>query len=780
MYNAQKLIESAERCLLTREHITLREASAVQLHEAIASGAMEALAENWKQSEEKRRAHRQACYLSMEYLVGRLVYNNLFSMGLLEETRRLLAERGVDIAVLEDIEDDAFGNGGLGRLAACFLDSAATHGVPLMGYGLRFRYGLFKQDFVGGRQAEEPDDWSKYGDPWSIRRLSQAVVVPMATGDVLAVPYDMPVIGYGTANIGTLRLWQCESLHETDFKLFNEQKYAQAAADKNKAEDITKYLYPNDTRRAGRQLRVKQQYVLVSASVQDMMRDYRARHGSDYSFFAGEYAVQLNDTHPVMAIPELIRLLGEDGVGFDAALDIAREVFSYTNHTVMQEALEKWDLALLRSVCPDIVRIMRLIDQRFKAEMAEKNAPVLPNRCIIEKGRVHMAQLAVYATHATNGVAELHSELLRTDLFKDWYALYPERFQNKTNGITQRRWLGLCNPELSALIAERIGDGFLTDLSRLEGLKQHMDDATVQAFRRVKRLKKEQLCAEIAKREGVTVSPDMMFDVQIKRLHEYKRQLLNALSIYAIYKELRAGRLKDFAPTVYIFGAKAAPGYVRAKSVIYYINQLAELVNSDPRTRDRLKIVFVRNYNCSWAEKIIPAADVSEQISPAGTEASGTGNMKLMLNGAVTLGTWDGANIEIVEEAGRENNYVFGATVEELNGIRDTYVPKDLLKTDKLLKKAVASLADGTFRDEDGGLRELHDALLKGASWHKPDQYFVLYDFASYLEAKLRVNRDWAADPDAFARKCLMNTASAGKFSSDRTIAQYAKEIWNV
>ncbi len=780
MYNAQTLIESAERILFTRDHISLREASAVQLHDAISSAAMEAIAANWTRSETARRQGRQACYLSMEYLVGRLVYNNLFAMGLLEETRRLLGERGVDLAALEDIEDDAFGNGGLGRLAACFLDSAATHGVPLTGYGLRFRYGLFKQDFADGRQVEEPDDWAKYGDPWSIRRLSEAVVVPMATGDVLAVPYDMPVIGYGTDNIGTLRLWQCESLHETDFALFNEQKYAQAAADKNRAEDITKYLYPNDTRRAGKQLRVKQQYVLVSASVQDMLRDYRSRHGRDYSRFAAEYAVQLNDTHPVMAIPEFIRLMEAEGMDFDTALGMAREIFSYTNHTVMQEALEKWDLALLRSVCPEIVRIIRRIDECFKAEMQARNVPVLPNRCIIEGGRVHMAQLAVYATHATNGVAELHSELLKTTLFKDWYALYPERFQNKTNGITQRRWLGLCNPELTGLIEKRIGGGFLTDLSRIAQLKEHIDGETVQAFLKVKQQKKEQLCAEIEKREGITLSTEMMFDVQIKRLHEYKRQLLNALSIYAIYTELKAGRLKDFAPTVYLFGAKAAPGYVRAKSVIYYINQLAELVNSDPKTRDRLKIVFVRNYNCSWAEKIIPAADVSEQISPAGTEASGTGNMKLMLNGAVTLGTWDGANIEIVEEAGRENNYVFGATVEELDAIRDTYDPKALMKKNRLLKKAVSSLADGTFKDPDGGLKELHDALLKGASWHKPDHYFVLKDFDSYLEAKLRVNRDWAYDPEAFARKCLMNTASAGKFSSDRTIAEYAAEIWRV
>ncbi|MBQ7865529.1 MAG: glycogen/starch/alpha-glucan family phosphorylase, partial [Clostridia bacterium] len=496
--------------------------------------------------------------------------------------------------------------------------------------------------------------------------------------------------------------------------------------------------------------------------------------------------VQLNDTHPVMAIPEIIRLLMADGLTFEEAFLIARDTCSYTNHTVMQEALEKWDLPLLASVCPEIVDIIKKIDLRFKAEMAEKDAPISATRCIIWPNQwnkrvkqVHMAQLAVYATHTTNGVAAIHTEILKDDVFADWYALYPERFQNKTNGITQRRWLGLCNPELTSLIAGKIGTGFLTDLYQLENLKPFINDDLCQDFMEVKKEKKLQLAAEIAHMEGVALDPNMIFDVQIKRLHEYKRQFMNALSILGIYYQLKEGKLPDFTPTAYIFGAKAAPGYDRAKAVIHLINMIADMVNEDPDTCDKLKVVFVQNYNVSWAEKLIPAADVSEQISPAGTEASGTGNMKLMLNGAVTLGTFDGANVEIVEQAGVENNYIFGATVEEINAIKATYDPKAIYKEDRLLARCLDALIDGTFPDEDGALAELRTSLLEGASWHAPDHYFILKDFASYMEAKLRVNQEYK-DELAFARKCLMNVASAGKFSSDRTIAQYAKEIWKV
>ena len=778
--NAKQLIANAEQRLMTEKHKTLKEATAAELHNAISGAAMDAIAPIWKKKEDERFPRRKAAYLSMEYLVGRLVYNNLYCMGLLDDTKKLLAEKGVDIAVMEDIEDDAFGNGGLGRLAACFLDSAVTCNVPLTGYGLRFRYGLFKQSFVNGRQHEEPDDWARSGDPWSIRREDEAVVVSLKSGNVLAVPYDMPVIGYGARNVGTLRLWQTESLNEIDFDLFNRQEYAKAAAGKNRAEDITKFLYPNDTKKEGKQLRVKQQYVLVSATMQDLLRAYRKRHGSDYSLFAKENAAQLNDTHPSMAIPELIRLLGEDGVPFEAAFLIARDTFAYTNHTVMQEALEKWDLSLLSSVCPQIVGIIRKIDARFRREMKKAGKEISPSLCIILDGRVHMAELATYASHAINGVAALHTEILKKDVFVEWYRLYPERFQNKTNGITQRRWLGLCNPELCDLIESKIGRGFITHLDQLKKLDPQINASLCKKFQTVKKEKKKQLCAEIRKREGIILSPDMVFDVQVKRLHEYKRQFMNALSILAIYDQLKKGQLKDLPPVAFIFGAKAAPGYDRAKAVIHWINMIADRVNSDPETKDRLKVVFVQNYNCSWAEKIIPAADISEQISPAGTEASGTGNMKLMLNGAVTLGTFDGANVEIVEEAGLENNYIFGATVEELEKIKTTYDPKKIYSRNALLRRALDTLTDGTFPDDDGALKELHDAILKGASWHKPDHYFVLKDFESYYETKLKAIRDAGAADTSFAKKCLMNIAHAGKFSSDRTIRQYAKEIWYV
>ena len=491
MMNAAQLIRNTEQRLMTECHKSLTEASAAELHNAVSGAAMDAIAPLWKKKEDERFSRRQTYYLSMEYLVGRLVYNNLYCMGMLNDVKDLLKEKGVDIAVMEDVEDDAFGNGGLGRLAACFLDSAATCGVPLTGYGLRFRYGLFRQRFAEGRQVEDPDDWSRFGDPWSIRRPEDAVVVSMKTGDVLAVPYDMPVIGYGAKNIGTLRLWQTESLHEVDFALFNRQEYGKAAADKNRAEDITKFLYPNDTKKEGRQLRVKQQYVLVSATMQDILRGYRKRHGSDYSFLAKEAAAQLNDTHPSMAIPELIRLLGEDGVPFEDAFLIARNIFAYTNHTVMQEALEKWDLSLLNSVCPDIVSVIRQIDARFRKEMKSLKKTVSPSLCIILDGRVHMAELALYASHAVNGVAELHSEILKKDLFAEWYSIYPERFQNKTNGITQRRWLGLCNTELCKMIESKIGPGFITDLDLLKNLIPSVNTSLCKKFITVKKAKKK-------------------------------------------------------------------------------------------------------------------------------------------------------------------------------------------------------------------------------------------------------------------------------------------------
>jgi len=771
IYNCLNIVKWTEAQLKYTYDVSLREATAQELHEALGIAVMMAISDTWSKCKKTREHQRKAYYISAEYLVGRLVYSNLYNLGILDEMKQLFAERGVDLAVLEVIEDAALGNGGLGRLAACFLDSAASINVPLSGYGLRYKFGLFKQSFdANGSQKENADDWSKFGDPWSYRRYNHTVKVSFPDHTVLAVPYDVPVIGYGTDNVGTLRLWQCEAEEELDFNAFNDQDYLRALTQKNKAEDITRVLYPNDSTWEGKRLRIKQQYVLSSASLQDIMRVYKTVHGNDLSHFAEYYAVQLNDTHPAMSIPELIRLLMKEGMDFDQSFQIAQKTFSYTNHTVMGEALEKWPLDLLRSVVPEIVDIICRIDAKLKAEH--------PNLFIVKDNTAHMANLSVYVGTYVNGVAEIHSQILKDDCFKEWYAAFPERFQNKTNGVTPRRWMGLCNPELTQMIKYRIGGDFLKDLDRLSKLKPMIDDDMVRQFNAIKRQKKEQLCKIVAEKEGVQLDPNFMFDVQVKRLHEYKRQLLNALSIVDIYFRLKDGSLKDFTPTVYLFGAKSAPGYARAKAIIRYINRIAKMINNDPAVSDKLKVVFVQNYNCSYAEHIIPAADVSEQISPAGTEASGTGNMKLMLNGAVTLGTLDGANVEIVKEAGMENNYIFGHTVEQINAAKGNYRARGIYEINDRLRKAINTLVDGTVPTDDDQ-KELYHALLDGTHWHKADHYFLLLDYASYMDAKLKVNRDYA-DRLNFGRKCLMNIASGGKFSSDRTIRQYAQEIWHV
>ena len=772
-YNINNILANTEALLRLHHDETFSNTTPQRLHDCLGQAVMMSINENWTASKKSRETKRKAYYISAEYLMGRLVYSNLFNLNILEPLKAAFAARGVDLADMEDIEDAALGNGGLGRLAACFLDSAVTCGVPLSGYGLRYRFGLFKQSFdEKGAQKEMADDWTRYGDPWSYRRDKHAVRVSFADQTVIAVPYDMPVFGYDTDNIGTLRLWQCEPERELDFDAFNAQDYAKALEEKNKAEDITRVLYPNDSTWEGKRLRVKQQYVLSSASLQDILRVYRSVHGTDWSGLSRFVAVQLNDTHPAMSIPELIRLLMKEGMDFESAFQVARNTFSYTNHTVMGEALEKWNLDLLASVVPELVEIIKMIDARCRQEHQNDNL------FIIRDHQAYMANLSVYVSTAVNGVAEIHSEILKNDLFRDWYAVYPGRFQNKTNGITPRRWLGLCNPELTRLLEQHVSAGFLTRLDWLQVLKPLIDEPLVHEFNLVKYAKKQQLCKTVLQREGIELNPDFLFDVQVKRLHEYKRQLMNALSIMDIYLSLKDGSLQDFTPTVFFFGAKSAPGYQRAKAVIRYINRMAKLINNDPDVADRLKVVFVRNYNCSYAEHIIPAADVSEQISPAGTEASGTGNMKLMLNGAVTLGTMDGANVEIVEQAGKENNYIFGATVEELAAIGDSYDPMEIYNSDAHLRRAIDTLVDGTVESDDE-LRELHNALLHGAHWHRADHYYILKDFRSYQEAKLRANRDYR-DRLAFGRKCLMNVASAGKFSSDRTIRQYAEEIWHV
>ena len=782
MMDGKAIFRRMEADLSSYYQIDIQQASTTQLHRALAGAVMFAISSDWRESRNDHRTVRRAHYLSAEYLVGRMVYNNLYALGILDEMRVLFRNRGVDIAAMEDIEDAALGNGGLGRLAACFLDSAATHEYPLDGYGLRYKFGLFKQKFVDGYQIESADDWEKYGDPWSRRRDDQILTVEFADQKVQAVPYDMPIIGYKTKHISTLRLWQSEPIEGFDFALFNDQEYALAVREKNSVEDITRVLYPNDSTYAGKKLRLKQQYFLASASMQDVLIRYKQLHGKDFSAFSTHCAVQLNDTHPTVAIPELVRLLMLEGLDFDAAFEIARNTFNYTNHTIMSEALEKWDVELFNGVVPKLTNIIYSINEKLNAELMRMgvNGDQRLRMQIVCDGQIHMARLAVYASTFVNGVAQIHTQILENDVFKDWYGVYHDKFQNKTNGITQRRWLGLCNPEFSRLITEKIGDGFLTDLSEMEKLKPLIDEDMIWRFNEIKTKAKRNLAAIIKEKEGVVISPDFVFDVQVKRMHEYKRQLLNAFSIMDMYFSIKDGSLQDITPTVFIFGAKAAPGYVRAKNIIKYINEIANIVNNDPAMADKLRVVFVQNYNCSYAEHIIPAADISEQISPAGTEASGTSNMKLMLNGAVTLGTYDGANIEIVEQAGADNNYIFGARVEDIRQLGDGYNPKAIYDSECRIRRAVDTLVNGMVSDGGTGVfQEIYNSLLFGADWHKPDHYHLLLDFMSYTDTKQRALREYR-DRLSFGRKCLMNAASAGKFSSDRTIKQYAEEIWHI
>ncbi len=758
--------------------------SANELHNVVSSAVMAEISENWAKSQKKHNQNKCAYYLSAEFLVGRAIYNNIFCLKATNKVADLLKKYGSDIEKLEDVEDAALGNGGLGRLAACFLDSAATLNLPLDGYGIRYKFGLFKQYFENGFQKCALDDWTRYGDPWSIRKEDEAVLVEYSDETVKAVPYDMPILGYDTDNIGTLRLWQAEPIDEFDFDLFNEQKYEKSLKYKNSAENISRVLYPNDTTFQGKLLRLKQQYFFSSASLKDILKRFKEKHSDDFNKLPDFVTIQLNDTHPVISIPELIRLLSLEGVEFEKALKIASKVFNYTNHTIMQEALEKWDLKFVRRISKDVADIILKIHNKQKAQLKEKgfNKEFLPQVEIIQGKTVHMAYLACYCSKYINGVAEIHTEILKNDVLKCWYELSPQKFQNKTNGITQRRWLGLCNPKLSALITRLLkSDKWLTNLDELKGLERFADDKQVlDEFIAIKQENKQKLADYIFKKEGIKVDVNTVFDVQIKRLHEYKRQFLNALAILELYFEIKSGSLKDFKPTTFIFGAKSAPGYFRAKAIIKLIDEIKNLIEKDENVSKYIKIVFVSNYNVSYAEKIVAAAEVSEQISTAGTEASGTGNMKLMLNGACTLGTFDGANVEIVEEAGEQNNFIFGARVEEIESVKDSYDINKIYNENKKFKRVLDALVDGTLDDNGTGMfKELYSAILEGASWHKPDHYYLGLDFDDFIRAKIEIN-NCQKDKYLYAKKCFINMCNAGKFSSDRTIKQYAEEIWHI
>lgn len=765
----------------------LNEAKDFEIYRALGQAIMENIADNWYDTGKLYEKQKQAFYLSAEFLMGRALGNNLINLGMLGEVRELFEELGIDYNKVEDAEEDsALGNGGLGRLAACFLDSLATLNLPGKGYGIRYRNGIFNQEFRDGYQIEKPETWLKYGDVWSVMRPDDEVIVTFGDGSVRAVPYDMPIIGYGTNNINTLRLWEAHSLVDLDLAKFNQQDYLHATQQKTLAEDISRVLYPNDSTDEGKKLRLKQQYFFVSASLQDIVKRYKRVHGNDFDKFAEFTAIQLNDTHPVIAIPELMRIFVDiEGISWEKAWSIVEKTFAYTNHTILAEALEKWWVGLYEQVVPRIYQITQGIDNQLKGLLEERfpNDVNRQNRMrIINGNMIHMAWLAIYGSHKVNGVAALHTEILKNKELKDWYELYPEKFLNKTNGITQRRWLLQSNPQLANLITELIGDSWITDLSELKKLEVYLDDEKVlKRILDIKHEKKVELAEFLKKTQGIEIDPDSIFDVQIKRLHEYKRQLLNIFQIIGLYNKLKLNPNMNFTPVTYIFGAKAAPGYFIAKGIIRLINEVAQMINKDPDVNSKLKVVFVENYRVSVAQKLFPAADISEQISTAGKEASGTGNMKFMLNGALTLGTMDGANVEIVEEAGKENNYIFGLTVKEVEEMRnngyDPHVPYNSVEG---LKKIVDSLVDGTFSDLGNGVYgNIHRSLMETAPWHQADQYFVLEDYEAYRRTQQIINKEYTFRMD-WARKQLKNIANAGKFSSDRTIKEYAEEIWNI
>ena len=702
------------------------------------------------------KGKRNAYYLSMEFLIGRSFYNNLMELGVLEETKTILADKGIDINVFEEIEDAALGNGGLGRLAACFLDSAAGLGLPLHGFGIRYKYGLFKQAIINGFQVELPDDWQRFGDPWSVRRENEKRLIEFADMQVYAVPYDMPVFG---KKVNRLRLYQAEGSAE--------------------AEKISEYLYPADDTEEGKILRLRQEYFFSAAAVADLVESYVKQHGKNFNKFPEFNVIQLNDTHPVIAVAEFIRLLTvRYRVSFSGALNIAKRTFAYTNHTVLPEALECWKEEYVRKILPKISDILIKISLYASREYMSLGCSKeqASDMAIYKGGKFYMANLAVYVAKSVNGVAKLHTGILKADLFKTAHKIYPEKFQNKTNGITHRRWLELCNRELSGLIDETIGSGWRTDISELDKLSEFSAD-TVNKFIEVKQVKKRQLLKYIREKEGIEISDNFLVFSQVKRLHEYKRQLMTAFAVLEIYYGLKCGRLRGLHPCAFIFGAKSAPSYKRAKTIIKFINEIANMINADKQTNNRIKVVFVQNYNVSYAEKIVAGTDVSLQVSTAGLEASGTGNMKFMMNGSVTCGTMDGANIEIVERAGKKNNYIFGATVEDIAKLKNEgYKPARYISNPNH-RKILESLIDGTFSDGGSGeFKELYNSLLTAEN---PDNYFVLYDLDSYVHTLIKICED-SGNKEKFAEKQLKNVANSSYFSSDRTVKEYSDEIWNI
>jgi starch phosphorylase len=748
---------------------------------------------------------RRVYYFSLEYLMGRMFGNNLLATGLLETAESALKSLGQDFEKIRETEADmGLGNGGLGRLAACFLDSLATMDYPALGYGIYYEYGLFKQAFEHGQQIEHPDNWIIFGSPWEVMRPEFIQEVRLYgrvenvfddcgnyrprwvdTKTILGVPHDIPIAGYGTKTVNLLRLWASKSTEDFDLEAFNRGGYVEAVREKAIGETVSKVLYPNDKTENGKELRLMQQYFFVACSLRDIIRRHLRNPANTWENFADKVAVQLNDTHPAIAVVELLRiLLDEENMEWDAAWAITSRTFAYTNHTLLPEALEKWSVGLFEKVLPRHLQIIYTINERLMAQVEAKwpgdNWKKSVCSLIEENGhkQVRMANLSVVSSHAVNGVAALHTALLKQDLFPEFDALYPGRFQNKTNGITPRRWLLKSNPRLSALITKKLGSpDWIRDLDLLRQLEKFAGDAAFQKeFMAIKRANKADLAAIISTECGITVSPDALFDVQIKRLHEYKRQHLNLLHIIALYRRLLQNPALDVVPRVFIFGAKAAPGYDLAKNIIRAINVIGARINADARIHGKLKVAFLPNYRVSLAEKIIPAADLSEQISTAGKEASGTGNMKLSLNGALTIGTLDGANVEIKEEVGDDNIFIFGMNVDEVVALRKAgYHPQSFHHQDPELRAVVEWLGSDYFTPgEHGVFAHVHDSLMSGG-----DPYMVLADFRSYSDAHLRVDAAYR-DPAKWAKMAILNTARLGKFSSDRTIREYAKDIWNI
>lgn len=801
-FSKETIKNAVVECLRNLFRKTVETATDVELYEACIYALRTVFTEKWIKThdEYKEKDVKMVYYLSMEFLMGRFFGNGVINLQMYDTIREALAELGIDYNLIENTEPDpGLGNGGLGRLAACFLDSLSTMEYPAYGCGIRYRYGIFEQKIENGFQVEKPDGWLESGDFWSIKRTEYEVEVKFG-GDVrieakedgeykfiqenyssvIAVPYDYPVIGYGNNTVNTLRLWEARPKNMFDLQSFNEGNYAKAVEEANIARTITEVLYPADEHIQGKELRLRQQYFFISATVQRVIARFKTNH-TDFKELPDKVAFQLNDTHPSIAVAELMRVLvDENDVPWDDAWDITTKVCAYTNHTIMSEALEKWPVELFSRLLPRIYMIVEEINRRFCISLVQKygnNPGIVHDMSIISDGQIKMAYLAIVGSHSVNGVAKLHTEILKNQELKNFYDFYPDKFNNKTNGITQRRWLLHANKKLSELITENIGDGWITNLDELNKIIPLADNKEFRdKFIEIKKHNKKELADYILKTNGIEINPDSIYDIQVKRLHEYKRQLLNVFHIINLYFMLKDNPDMDIVPRTFIFGAKAAAGYKIAKDIIKLINSVADVVNNDPDIKGKIKVVFMANYCVTLAEKLIPAADISEQISTAGKEASGTGNMKFMLNGALTVGTMDGANVEIYEEVGKDNIFIFGLSAQETARMYadHSYNPWTVYEYDNRIKRIMNSLVDGTFAPEYPDIfRDIYNSIISR------DEYFVLEDFASYVDIQEKVSQAYK-DKGNWAKMAVINTAKSGKFSSDRTIREYASEIWNI